>query len=61
MSYKPEFFRMVSYIIFNSKKPAEFTICWLNYLLLKVAYHFFLIKKYFKNTSANHLKPENNQ
>lgn len=22
---------MVSYIIFNAKKPAEFTLCWLNY------------------------------
>ena len=47
---------MVSYIIFNAKKPAEFTLCWLNYFLLEVAYHFFLIIKYFKNTSSNHLK-----
>ena len=40
-----------------TKKPAEFTLCWLNYFLLEVAYHFFLMKKYFKNTSANNFKP----
>ena len=33
----------------DASQAAEFTLCWLNYFLLKVAYHFFLMRKYFKN------------
>lgn len=35
-----------------AKMPAEFTLCWLSYFLLKVAYHTFSYEKYFKSTSS---------